>query len=96
MGQRRIEFRVADPRQALARGLADADGGEAPLGVAAMTPEMLDDESLHECQAGSLQGALLGQDLGHGSVPGLGPGVEGGHELGLVDQPGLEREQAEE
>src|SRR5262249_17971172 len=29
-------------------------------------------------------------------VAGLGPGMEGGHELGLVDQPRLERQQAEE
>src|SRR5262249_30736382 len=69
---------------------------ETPLGIAAMTAEMLDDESLQEGQAGGLQGALLGQDLGHGSVPGLGPGMEGGDELGLVDQAGLERQQAKE
>jgi hypothetical protein len=96
MGQRGIELAVSDPGQALACGLADADGGEAPLGIAAMTPEMFDDESLQEGQAVGLHGVLLGQDLSHRSVPGLGPGVEGGHELGLVDQPGLQREQAEE
>jgi hypothetical protein len=96
MGERCVELAVADSGQALASGLADSDGGKASLGIAAMTPEMLDDESLHEGQAMGLQGALLGQDLSHGSLPGLGPGVEGGHELGLVDQPGLQRKQAEE
>jgi hypothetical protein len=96
MGQRGVEFEIADLCQALASGPADADGGEAPLEVAAVTPEMLDDESLHEGQAGGIQSALLGQDLRHGAVPGLGPGMEGGDELGLTDQPRLERQQAEE
>jgi hypothetical protein len=91
-----VSFRVADPRQALARGLANADGGEAPLAVAAMAADVLHDQSLQQSQAGGLQGALRGQDLGHGTVLGLGPGMEGGHELRPVDQPGLEREQAKE
>src|SRR5262249_49573381 len=61
-----------------------------------VAPEVLDDQSLHQGHAGGREGAVLGQDLGHGAVRCLGPSMEGGDELGLVDQPRLERQQAEE
>src|SRR5262245_41717088 len=96
MYERGVEFGVGDLRQAVASGSADGESGEALLGIAAVTPEMLDDQSLHQGQAGGIQGALLGQDLGHAAVPGLGPCMEGGYELSLIDQPRLERQQSEE
>jgi hypothetical protein len=96
LSERGVDLRVTELSQALAGGRADAEGGQAPLGVAAVAPEVLEDQSLHQGQAVGRQGALLGQDRGHGSVSGLGPGMEGSHELSLVDQPGLERQQAEE
>jgi hypothetical protein len=45
MSQRGVEFGVTDLRQALARGPADAEGGEAALRGAAMAAEMLEETS---------------------------------------------------
>ena len=95
MGERGVELAVANPRQARACGPAYAHSGETLLGVAGVAPELLDDETLDEGQAGGVQCAVFGQDLGHGSVPGLRPGMEGGEELRLIDQAGLQREQTE-
>ena len=68
----------------------DRDGGEALLGVAAVLLEVLGGQ-------GADQAALLGVEMaeglevvGQGTGLVAGPGVEGGHELGLVDQPDLE------
>jgi hypothetical protein len=57
---------------------------------------MLNDQLLHQGLAGGIQGALLSQDQSHGAVAGLGPSMEGGHELSLIDQARLERQQSEE
>jgi len=92
MGERGVELGISDLREALAGGAADAESGQAPLRVVAVAPQVLDDQPLHQGHAGGREGALLGQDRGHGAVRGLSPGMEGGHELGLVDQARLERQ----
>ena len=87
---------VAERGEALAGGAAGGDGGEAPLGVAAV---LLQVQADHRLDAGALLGvevAAGGEVVGQG--PGLvaGPGLEGGDELALVDQAVLQGEQAEE
>ena len=82
--------------EALAGGLAGGDGGQALLGVAAVLLEVQGDQGL---DAGALRGVeVAAGDEVVGQGPGLvaGPGLEGGDELGLVDQAVLQGEQAEE
>ena len=94
--ERRVDLRVADGGEAPPDRRPDPDGGEALLRVAAVLLEVLGGQRLD-------QPALLDVEMAEGlevvvQGPGLvaGPGVEGGHELGLVDQADLEGQQAEE
>ena len=54
------------------------------------------DQRLHRGALVGVQVAVGHEVIGHG--PGLvaGPGLEGGDELALLDQPDLQREQSEE
>src|SRR6478752_9629183 len=92
----RAEVRVAEVSQAVADRPGGGDGGEALLHVAAVLLEVLGDEALQ-------QGTLLGVEVAAGDeVLGQGPdlvaspGLEGGHELDVVDQAVLKGEQSEE
>jgi hypothetical protein len=94
--ERRVDLRVAEGGEAPPDRRPDSDGGQALLGVAAVLLEVLGGQRLD-------QAALLGVEMAEGlevvvQGPGLvaGPGVEGGDELGLVDQADLEGQQAEE
>ena len=96
MAERRLDVRVADPRQALARRLAGRDRGQALLDVAAVGFEVDLGQRLQQRPLGGGQVAAGFQVVGQ--APGLveRPGLEGGHELALVDDPVLEGEQSEE
>ena len=92
----RVDLGVGDGGEAPSDRWLDPDGGEALLGVAVVLLEVLGGQRLD-------QPALLGVEMaegpevvGQGAGLVAGPGVEGGHELGLVDQPDLEGQQAEE
>ena len=45
--------------------------------------------------SGFIEDAAPEEDLGHRSILGRAPGLKGGNELSLIDQPPLECEQAE-
>ena len=92
----RVDLGVGDGGEAPSDRRRDRDGGEALLRVAVVLLEVLGGQRLD-------QAALLGVERAEGlEVVGQGAGlvagsvVEGGHELGLVDQPDLEGQQAEE
>ena len=95
MAERRLDIRVAEPGQALARRLAGRHGGQALLDVAVLL-EVQGDQRL-EAGAGVGVQVTPGDEV-VGQAPGLvaRPGLEGGDELALVDQPVLKREQSEE
>ena len=94
--ERRVDLRVVDGGEAPPDRRLDPDGGEALLRVAAVPLEVLGGQR-------SISPALLGVEVAEGLevvVQGpclvAGPGLEGGHELGLVDQADLESQKAEE
>jgi hypothetical protein len=87
---------VADGRERLAGGAAGADGGEAPLHVAAVLLEVAGDEGFDGRAVVGLEVAATDEVVGQGAGLVAGPGLEGGHELPLVDEADLEGEQSEE
>ena len=96
VGERGRRCRGRRAGQALAGGAAGGEGGQALLGVAAVLLEVRGDQGL---DGGPLVGVeVAAGDQVVGQRPGLvaGPGLEGGDELGLVDQAVLQGEQAEE
>ena len=96
VAERRLDLRVAEPRQALARRLAGRNRGQALLHVAAVGFQVNLGQRLQQRPLGAGQVAAGFQVVGQ--APGLveRPGLEGGHELALVDEPVLKREQSEE
>ena len=96
MAERGLDLRVADPRQALPRRFAGRNRGEAFLHVAAVRFQVNRGQPLQQRPLGGGEVAAGFQVVGQ--APGLveRPGLEGGHELALVDEPVLEREQSEE
>ncbi len=94
--ERRVDLRVVEGSEAPPDRRLDPDGGNALPGVIAVPLEVLSGQRLD-------QAALLGVEVAEGlkvvvQGPGLvaDPGVEGGHELDLVDQADLESQEAEE
>ena len=87
---------VAEVSEALAGGLAGGDGGEAPLHVAAVGLHVHGRQGLDGGSLGGIQVPQRDQVIGEGSRLVAGPGVERGDELRLLDQAGLQGEQAEE
>ena len=92
-----LDIRVAERGQAFAGRLAGRDGGEALLDVAAVLLEVQRRRSPRGQLAGSASRSPRAIEV-VGQAPGLvaGPGLEGGHELALVDQAVLQCEQSEE
>jgi hypothetical protein len=87
---------IGYPRQALARRPAGRDGGQAPLDVAVVSSEMRCGQSIEQR---AMRGIEIAQsDKMVRERPDLvpGPGVERGEQCRLVDQAGLQGEQAEE
>jgi hypothetical protein len=87
---------IGDPRQALARRPAGRDGGQAPFDVAVVSSEMRRGQSIEQRAMRGIEIAQRDKMVreGPGLVP--GPGVERGEQRRLVDQAGLQGEQAEE
>ena len=96
VAERRLDLRVANPRQALPRRLAGRNRGQALLHVAAVGFQVNLGQRFQQRPPGAGQVAAGFQVVGQ--APGLveRPGLEGGHELALVDDPVLKREQSEE
>ena len=95
MAERPLDIRVAEPGQTFAGRLAGRHSGEAFFDVAVLLDVQGDDR----VEAGAGVGVqvtpgdeLVGQALGLVA----GPGLEGGDELALVDQPVLKSEQSEQ
>ena len=95
MAERPLDIRVAEPGQTFAGRLAGRHSGEALFDVAVLLDVQGDDR----VEAGAGVGVevapgdeLVGQALGFVARPGL----EGGDELALVDQPVLKCEQSEQ
>ena len=94
--ERPLDLRVPDRREALERGLAGGDGGQALLDVAAVGLDVQVGQGLDHRPLGVAQVAQGDEVVGQGSRLVAGPGVEGGDELGRLDQAVLQREQAEQ
>ena len=96
MGDRGIERRITESTQAFPGRSAQADGRQALLRIAAVLREMSRRQGLDRDAIGVVQVTASRQMVGQ--RPGLvaSPGLEGGDELGLVDEPDLQRDQAKE
>ena len=88
----------ASPRlsQALAGGAAGGDGGQTPLDVAAVLLDVACHQGLDGGAVVGIEVAASDQVVGQGAGLVEGPGLEGGDELDLVDQPVLQCKQAEQ
>ena len=96
VGQGGVDLRVAESGQLIAGGAADGDRRQTVLGVATMLLQVQRD---HRLDAGSLLGVevtMADEVNRQRSALIAGPRLKGGHELHLIDQAVLEREQAEE
>src|SRR5205814_5833819 len=88
--------RVANLVEALAGGTTGGDGGQAPLDIASV---LLDVQGGQRLDGGPMSGVeITTADQEIREQPGLveAPGLERSNELALVDQPVLQRKQAEE
>jgi hypothetical protein len=94
MSQGTLDIRVVEPTQGVITRGVDREDRQTPLSVAV----------LGDLQAGDyVDGGLLGvievtegdKMVGQRSALIERPSLEGGHELNLIDQPILEREQSE-
>ena len=94
-GEGLLDRGVAQRRERLAGGGPGGDGGKAPLEITVFG----DVQVRHRLDHGPLGVVEMteGEEM-VGQGPGLvqRPGLESGHELDLVDQPVLKREQSEE
>src|SRR5262249_40052976 len=90
------EVRVADPGEALLGGATGGEGGQALLEVAAVLLEVEGGQGLEGGPLGVVEVTAADQEIGKQSILGAAPGLEGGDELALIDQPVLQGEQAEE
>jgi hypothetical protein len=96
MGERGLDLAIGQANQTLASGTACVQSRQALLHIAAMSLEVprhqrLDGGAVLVVQVSS-RGQVVGQALG----PIERPGLERGHELDLVDDAVLEREQSKE
>ena len=90
MAQTHLDVGIGNAGQTRASGAAGRDGGQAFLGVPAVLLDVA-------CHKGIDSGAIVSIEVAAGDeVVGEGPGLEGGHELALVDQADLQRQQTEE
>jgi hypothetical protein len=94
-GQGASDFGFGDASQALAGRSARRDRGEAPLQVAVLL-EMASHPGRDGESIVGIEVAAADKVVGQGAGLVARPGLEGGHELDLVDQAVLQREQAEE
>ncbi len=85
-----------DAGEALGGDEAHVERRQAPTGIAAMGRKVLLRQRLEQFPPPRRQGVLFDQQVGHRSPRRSGPDAEGGDELGLVDHPVLQRQQAEE
>src|SRR5262249_51779892 len=94
-GECGLDLGLAQRSQAGAGGSVGGDGGQAVLHAAVLLDVQGDDR--FEVGAGVGVKVTPGDEL-VGQAPGLvaGPGLEGGDQGALVDQPVLKREQSEE
>ena len=91
-----LEVRVGNPIKALARGGVGRYGCEALIQIAAVLPQMQGD---HRLDPGPLLGVEVAQRdemLAQGAGLVARPGLDGGNEPRLVDQPVLQRQESEE
>ena len=91
-----LDVRVAELGQALAGRAAGGNGGQAPGRVAAVRLDVQGGQGLDGRPLGGIEVPQGDEVVGQGPRLVAGPGVERGDELLLVDQPGLEGQQAEE
>src|SRR4051812_32390994 len=94
--ERRADVRIAQVGQAVANRPAGGDGGEALLRVASVLPDVACYEGVDGGAVVVVEVAAADEVVGQGTALVPRPRLEGGHELDLVDQPVLQREQAEE
>jgi hypothetical protein len=96
MAERPAEIGVAEPSQALACGGTGWDGGQALLGVTAMSGEMRSGQALQQRAMRRVEVTQGDEVVGQRAGLVLGPGVECGHQRRLVDQAGLKGQHSEE
>ena len=91
-----LDDRVADLPQLVEGHGADAEGGQALLGVAAVGLDVQGGQRLDRGAPGVVEVPECDEVVGQGSGLVGGPGMEGGDELVLPDQAVLQGEQPEE
>jgi hypothetical protein len=96
VAERHRDVRGAQAGQAVASCLASGDGGEALLDVAPVGVNLQGRQGLDGGSLGGIQVPQRDQMVSQGSRLVAGPGVERRDKLRLLDQAGLEGEQAEE
>jgi hypothetical protein len=96
MGQGAAEVGVADPGQALAGRATRRDRGETPLHFASVLLDVAGHEGVDRQSVVGIEVAAVDEVVGQVADLVQGPGLEGGHELDLVDQPVLEGERAKQ
>src|SRR5262249_37273451 len=93
--ERRVDLRVVDGEAPPGRG-PEPDGGEALLGVTSVFLEVLGGQRLDQPAPLDVEMAERLQVVGQVEVLLAGPGVEGRHEMGPVDQADLKGQEAAE
>ena len=91
----RLDHRRVDPGQFQADTI-QLQGGQAALDRAALALDMLPDQAVDQGTLLDVEAATIGEQVGDGPGPVTTPDPEGGEELVLVNQAGLQREEAEE
>ena len=96
LGDGGADVGIAELGEALTGGAAGGDGGETPFHVAAVLLDMASHQGIDGGSVVSIEVAATDEVVGEGAGLVERPGLEGGHELDLVDQPVLECKQSEQ
>ena len=91
-----LDVGVGEECEGLAGGSAGGDGGEALLRTPTVLLEVQDNHRLDHAALVGVQVAAVDEVVGKGARLVARPGLEGGDELALIDEPDLQGEQTEE
>ena len=89
VGQGTADIGIVDAIQTLAGGTARRDRGQTSLHVAAVLLDVACHQGIHSGSIVGIKVAASDEVVGQGAGLVEGPGLEGGYELALVNQPVL-------
>ena len=87
----RLQVRVLQGFEALARGPSQRERRETLLGVAPVSPQVARHQRLNRGAVGGVEPATICQVIGQGPGAVAGPSPEGGDQLILIDEAVLKR-----